>query len=427
MENIIVVGGGLMGSSAAWQLSQYGEKVLLIEQQGSKYREGSSFGESRITRSLGPKHDIFSFLQRKTIDEVQKLLNFLNGIGKPKVHKMSDIYTTSPVTYLYNKNQESEIHQIAFKGQKDKFKRASGEAAFRKLGASLPESYVMVREHKKYSGTFNPKVLIKKLQLGIKKHGNEIRYHQKALKIVRKQGFYEVKVRNSKTGKTKVLKAKRVVIAAGGYTPSLLKKIAPYFKKLITPKKVLLTYFRINKKTYHSYTSRQKTIIRKAQPVFDQNGAMFFSMIDKIDKDGLPIFKVGGHLLQGNILDLDAVWKEQARKKEIKWALNHFVAYLRMFEIPIRKKEIELVKNCYCVYSVSKTKIPYVTPIVTKKRLIDSNMVVIGGMSGTGAKGCMTYGLLAADLLLGIDNSGKMYQKAKREMGVDRLRKELSL
>ena len=31
--NTIVIGGGLMGSSVAWQLANYGEKVLLIEQQ----------------------------------------------------------------------------------------------------------------------------------------------------------------------------------------------------------------------------------------------------------------------------------------------------------------------------------------------------------------------------------------------------------
>ncbi|MGB0931801.1 MAG: FAD-dependent oxidoreductase, partial [Chitinophagales bacterium] len=326
---------------------------------------------------------------------------------------------------LYNKNQQVEIDQLRFKGQKDKFKRGLGNAAFRKLGASLPDSHIIIREYKKYSGTFNPKALIQKLQLGIKKKGSEIRYYQKVLRITRKQGYYEIKIRNTKTGKIKILQSKKVAIAAGPYTPFLLQKTAPYFRKLITPKKVLLTYFRINKKTYNTYTSKQKSTIRKAQPVFDQNDAMYFSMIDKWDKDGHPIFKVGGHLLQGNIPDLDAVWREQPRKKEVKWALNRFVDYLRMFEIPIRKKDIECMKSSYCVYSVSKTKIPYVTPILTKNRDIDPNMVVIGGMSGTGAKGCLTYGLLAADLLLGIHNSDKMYQRTKKAMGIDRLRKEV--
>ena len=76
MENIVVIGGGLMGSSVAWELSNYGEKVLLLEQQSKTYRNGSSYGEARISRSLGAKKDIFSFVNNRTVTEVEKLLNF---------------------------------------------------------------------------------------------------------------------------------------------------------------------------------------------------------------------------------------------------------------------------------------------------------------------------------------------------------------
>lgn len=412
-----------MGSSAAWQLSNYGEKVLLIEQQGKKYKEGSSYGASRITRSLGPKKDIFSFLQRQTVEETKKLLQYLNGLDSSK-HKMKEIYSTSPVTYLFHKSQEKEIKKFRYKGQKDKFKKAAGDKAFRKLGLTLPDDYIAVREYKKYSGTFNPKALITKLRLGIKKKGNKIRFNQKATSILKKGDYYEVKIKNTKTGKTKKLQAKKVIVAAGPYTVPLLKKMAPYFKRFIMPKRVMLSYFSIDKKRYNSYTKQQKRLIIKAQPMFYQNGEMYFSMIDTIGKNG-PVFKMGGHMSRANIPDLEAVWKLQPRNKEIKWNRKEFVKYLRMLEIPIKKKEIIYEKGCACVYSVAKTKIPYVTPILTKNGIVDNNLVMIGGMSGTGAKGCLTYGLLAADLLLDSGDSSPIYQKTKRALGVGRLQKEL--
>ncbi len=425
MENIIVIGGGLMGSSAAWQLSQYGEKVLLVEQQSAKYKVGSSFGESRITRSLGPKKDIFSFLQRTTIEETKKLLQFLNGIEKPKKHKMSDVYSTSPVTYIYPRSQEEEIKSFRYKGQKDKYKKAFGDKAFRRFGISVPDSQMVIQEYKKYSGTLNPKALIKKLQLGIKKHGNKIRYNQKAVRVTKKKGFYEVKIKHSQTGKTKKLQAKKVVFAVGPHTVSLLKKTAPYFKKLIHCKKVLLSFYKIDKKRYSTYTAKEKKHLRKSHPIFDQNGKMFFSMIDKKKKKRSPIFKLGGHELRGNIHDLDAVWRSEPRKKELKWNRKAFLKYLRMLEIPIRKKDLVLVKKYYCVYSVARTKIPYVTQVVTKNKDIDKNMVVIGGMSGTGAKGCLAYGLLAADLLVNSGDKDRIYQKTRKALGVERLQKEI--
>ncbi len=426
MENIVVIGGGLMGTSAAWQLSQYGEKVVLLEQQNSNYKEGSSFGKSRIARSLGPKKDIFSFLHRTTVEETKKLLHFLNGLSPKAKHKMSDIYSTSPVTYIYNKSQEQELKQLRFKGQKDKFKKASGDKAFRKFGMTVDDSQVVVQEYRKYSGTLNPKALIKKMQLGIKKHGNTISFNRQVTRIVKKGHYYEIKVRNTKTGKSKIIQTRKVIVAAGPYTSSLLKKIAPYFKRLIIAKRLLLSFYKINKKTYQQLNKEQRKVLFKTHPVFDQQDEMYFAMLDKKDKQGVPIFKIGGHQLRGNIPNLDAVWRQKPLKKELKWSKKAFVNYLRMLEIPVRKKEIILTKRYYCIYSVSRTKIPYVTPVITKEKTIDKNMIVIGGMSGTGAKGCLAYGRLAADWLLNVNENSKIYQKTKKSLGVERLMNEVN-
>ncbi|MCY4212025.1 MAG: hypothetical protein OXF68_00140, partial [Gammaproteobacteria bacterium] len=56
----------------------------------------------------------------------------------------------------------------------------------------------------------------------------------------------------------------------------------------------------------------------------------------------------------------------------------------------------------------------------------DSNLVVIAGLSGVGAKGALAYGLIAANLLLGQDDPDPMYQKAQAAFGYERLVADLS-
>jgi sarcosine oxidase len=50
MPSVVVVGGGAMGSAAAWQLARRGADVVLLEQFGPGHGRGSSHGSSRIVR-----------------------------------------------------------------------------------------------------------------------------------------------------------------------------------------------------------------------------------------------------------------------------------------------------------------------------------------------------------------------------------------
>ena len=50
MVDVVVVGGGAMGSAAAWQLARLGADVVLLEQFGPGHGRGSSHGSSRIVR-----------------------------------------------------------------------------------------------------------------------------------------------------------------------------------------------------------------------------------------------------------------------------------------------------------------------------------------------------------------------------------------
>ena len=148
VKDIVVIGGGLMGSSTAWHLSKQGENVILIEQQDSVYTFGSSFGEARIARSLGPENDIFSYLHNRSVSETEKLLQFLNKQEGDSAHNMDDIYTTSPVTYVYYKSHQNSVNNLVT-NQDDPFEyAASSEEAAQKFGMSVPDSALVLREFK---------------------------------------------------------------------------------------------------------------------------------------------------------------------------------------------------------------------------------------------------------------------------------------
>jgi len=425
VEGTIVIGGGLIGSSTAWELSKYGEEVLLIEQQDSVYTFGSSLGEARISRSLGPKNDIFSYLQQTSVRETQGLVDYLNKDTKLRTHQMEDIYTTSPVTYIYEKAKLKEVEKL-LDGQTDKYEYApNSKKAFEIFGMRIPDSTMVIREYKEYSGTLNPEVLISKLHQGIKKKGSRIRYNEKVTVLKKVNGIYEIEITNTKTKKTEKLFSKKVVAAAGPFNGSLVRDVAPYFESLISPKRLFLAFFKIKSRTYKSLTKEQQNRFHEFYPVAFLDSEIFYSMIEKYDDQGMPIIKVGGHFLRTDIDNLNSVWQKELSMQEIEWSKENTINYLGLLNLPINEYDLEFYRGYSCVYSMTKTETPYVTNIIHDSA-IDPNFVLAGGMSGIGAKGSLTYGLIAANLLLNKKDTLAIYNKTVNALGSDRLLKDLS-
>lgn len=83
----IVIGAGMAGSAAAWQLSKDGRRVLLLEQFSIGHSRGSSHGESRIFRFAYPQKEYAKFaMQSKPLwlelerDCGKKLLHSIGGL-----------------------------------------------------------------------------------------------------------------------------------------------------------------------------------------------------------------------------------------------------------------------------------------------------------------------------------------------------------
>lgn len=421
IEDIIVIGGGLMGSSTAWEISKYEQNVLLIELQDSVYTFGSSFGEARISRSLGPNEDIFSFLQQTSVKETKDLIDYLNEGETEILHSMEDIYRTSPVTYIYSKSQLNEVEEL-LDGQADNYEYAPNSvAAKEKFGMKISDTTMVIREYKQYSGTLNPKKLIGKLHQGIRKSGNRVQYNQKVTDLKKEDGLYKITINDTKTGISKTILSKKIVAAAGPYNGVLVKDVAPYFRNLISPKRLFLSFLKINPEKYDMLTAEQKNRFITSYPVAYLNSEIFYSMIEKFDNDQRPLLKVGGHFLRTEIKDLDEVWSIKLTEQEIQWSKENTVDYMQKLDLPIIASDLEFVKGYSCVYSLTESEIPFVSNAIENKVNIDSSFVLVGGMSGIGAKGSLAYGLIAADLILGYNKDSFMYQKTKSALGTERL------
>ena len=421
IQDVVVIGGGLMGSSAGWQLSKNGAKVLLIEQQDSIYTFGSSFGESRISRSLGAQGDIMSFLQQRSVVETKELIEYLNESDSGMRHSMEDIYQTSPVTYIRYKSQKEELN-ILLQEQQDTYEYAPDRETARTLfGMEIPDSVIIIREYKQYSGTLNPKILISKLHKGITYTGSVILYNEKVISLKKINELYEIQVENTKTGKLRTLFSKKIVAAAGPYNGELIQDVAPYFKELITPRRLFLAFLKINLTTYNSMSSKHRERINQSFPVADISSEIYYSMLENNDVEGLPILKVGGHFLRTDIENIDEVWDMKLTENEVDWSKKSTAYYLQMLNLPIGQDDLEFVRGYSCVYSLTKSEFPYVTHIVDQNSKIDKSSVLVGGMSGVGAKGSLTYGLIATNLLLEKDDTSIMYRKTKNALGADRL------
>lgn len=421
LKDIVVIGGGLMGSAVAWHLSRSSRKVTLLEQQAPGYTYGSSFGKTRIARSLGPKDDIFSFFHNRSVTEMKKLVDFLNREEESGTHRMDEIYTTSPVTYIYYEDRQKAVEEL-LDDQKDPVEySASQEQAKEKFGMEVSGKARVLREHKKHSGTLHPDVLIKKLHKAIKLSSGRICYRQKVLQIEKNDGGYDIEMLNSRSGERQTIRCRQLVAAAGPYTGELLSDIAPHFEKLITPKRVFLVYLKIKPEAFSSLSDQQLRKIEESYPLIDFTPELTFAMIDERDADGSPVIKIGGHLLRDEITELDKAWQQPLSEEEKAFGMRETARYLQQIGIPVREDELTFFKGNSCVYSLTDSEIPLVTNRLDEDGQPDSNFVVMGGMSGVGAKGAMTYGLIASDLLLGKTEDSKMYRMAVTALGPERL------
>ena len=68
-RDVIVVGAGVFGAWTAWHLLKLGRKVLLLDAWGPAHARASSGGESRMTRTVYGRDEIYTRFSWESLDE----------------------------------------------------------------------------------------------------------------------------------------------------------------------------------------------------------------------------------------------------------------------------------------------------------------------------------------------------------------------
>ena len=425
--DVVVIGGGLMGSSTAWQLAREGQNVLLLEMQGEIYTQGSSFGDARISRSLGPPGDIWGYMHNRTVSEMKTLIAVLNENGDST--SMDDVYVTSPVNYV--RHISGLDRQRWLSEQSDPIRiaktRAEAESLF---GLRLPDDAYIIREYKDYSGTINPGAVITALHRGTIYAGGHVAYDKRVTGLSRTEEGFRLVISDLETGVSHILEAPKVVSAAGPYTGALLKDVAPEFEHLITPQRVFLAFFEVEPGFWNGLSGSEQQGLIDLFPAINSTlqtrASGSFSMIEGYSERGAPVIKIGGHYQRTDIKDMDRVWQQSLTDEEVAWSYDALLHHLALLDTDFTEAQLHFYAGYSCVYSLTESEVPYVTMALMPDGNPDPNLIIVGGMSGVGAKGSLGYGVISADLLLGRTETDPVYLAAREAFGFERMRRDVS-
>ncbi|KAJ9543366.1 hypothetical protein OSB04_023073 [Centaurea solstitialis] len=212
--DVIVIGGGVMGSSTAYHAAKLGQKTLLIEQFDFLHHRGSSHGESRTIRTTYPE----PYYRRMAIESEKLWIEAESEIGY-EVYSRSKQLDIGPknnrslMAVIENCEKQSVNHRILDRYQTDE--HFSGRI-------ELPDDWIAVVTD--VGGVLKPTKSVAMFQTLAIKYGAVLRDKTEIVDVVRNgddRGGVSV---TSRSGE--VFSGKKCVVTAGAWVSKLVEKVS---------------------------------------------------------------------------------------------------------------------------------------------------------------------------------------------------------
>ncbi|KAE9547573.1 hypothetical protein FO519_009216 [Halicephalobus sp. NKZ332] len=360
--DVIVLGAGVMGSCAAYQLSRKGKKVLLIEQFNLGHSKGSSHGATRIIRFAHTDH-IYLPLAKEAYKEWDELSRIsgdllykscgLLWVGSPEsTKKRADVLKSFDVDHEVLKGEE--------------------------INSRFPH----LDYDSSWHGLYDPKAgfvhadrALKAAQSVFLSNSGTIVENQKIVKIESSGDLVEVYSMTSK------FTCKKLVVTAGTWLKSIFSDLNIHAE----PELIGLTFWKVTKNHKNFLPANKSPVM-----IMSDNCEELF-MIPDADYPGE--IKFGVHI--GVPIHPDKKDEIEPPKWTVDFPAEHIKKYIKDVDFT------EPTRKVSCMYTMTKDH-NYILDVHPKY----PNIIIGGGFSGSGFKFGAIVGKILARMALGESQEG---------------------
>ncbi|KAM6547862.1 hypothetical protein CsatB_019538 [Cannabis sativa] len=371
--DIIVIGGGVMGSSTAYQTSKRGQKTLLLEQYDFLHHLGSSHGESRTIRATYPD-DYYTDLVLDSYELWEQAQSEIGYKVYYKAHQfdMGPSDSESLNAIIASCRKKSLPHRVL--NSQQVAQQFSGRI-------QIPENWVGLYLDK--GGVIKPSKAVSMFQTLALKNGAVLKDNSEVKEIKKTGGENDGVLVVTASGES--FRGKKCVVTVGAWTRKLVKRVSGV-ELPIQPLETTVSYWRIKEEHVSDYA------IDNGFPSFASYGDPCIYGTPSFEYPGL--IKVGIH--GGYPCDPDKrPWRPGFSLGAMKeWIEERFSG---------RVDSSEPVMTQLCMYSMTPDE-DFVLDLLGGE--FGKDVVVGGGFSGHGFKMAPAVGTLLADLALTGETKG---------------------
>lgn len=199
--DVIVIGGGAMGSAATWQLARSGRSVLLLDRYGAGHAYGASHGEVRIFR--------YGYVDPRYVRMAQAALRRWRELEADSGQSLIEL------TGALDHGPEADIEDlaVAYRECGVAHERITPDEASQRWPGMRFDTTVLLQTE---AGWIRAAATLQALHRAAARHGADVRWNERVLEI--KAGADVVRLRTDSDG----FEAPVVVVAAGAWTEQVL-------------------------------------------------------------------------------------------------------------------------------------------------------------------------------------------------------------